>query len=65
MKKTRDMLAVALIAGATTLAPTQDAEAFFGGGPGWGGWGGGPWGWGGGPWGWGGGPYGWGGPWGG
>ncbi len=59
MKKTSKVLAAALVAGSLGLAPLS-ANAFFGGGPGWGGWGWGGYGWGGGPWGWGGYP-GWGG----
>ncbi len=58
MKKTTNLLAGALVAGSIALVPLS-ASAFFGGGPGWGGWGGGGYGWGGyglggGPWGWGG-----------
>jgi len=66
-KRLRHTLSAALLAAMTSLVPLQDADAFFGGGPGWG-WGG-PWygypgyGWGGYPgYGWGGYPgYGWGG----
>ncbi len=59
MKKTSILLAAAVVAG-SALLPLQSANAFFGGGPGWGGYGWGGYGWGGGPWGWGGYP-GWGG----